>query len=116
MVFHLPCVIDTESISQLDLIQGILVLKADGEIDAADVEGRMRGRASSQSGDDSGGQVTLPEEGLDLKSTVAQLERDLIRQALKRSSGNKAQAANLLGMNRTTLVEKLKREPLPPEG
>ena len=50
-----------------------------------------------------------------MKDTVAQVERELIRQALKRSSGNKAQAANLLGMNRTTLVEKLKREPVPPE-
>ncbi|MEC9071897.1 MAG: helix-turn-helix domain-containing protein, partial [Myxococcota bacterium] len=99
-----------------NLIQGILVLKAEGKIEAQDIAGRMRGRSASQSSEKSSEQVTLPEEGLNLKSTVAQLERDLIRQALKRSSGNKAQAANLLGMNRTTLVEKLKREPLPPEG
>jgi DNA-binding NtrC family response regulator len=40
---------------------------------------------------------------------VANLERELLLQALARSHGVKARAAALLGLNRTTLVEKLKR-------
>jgi len=51
----------------------------------------------------------LPEHGIDLDEYVACLERDLIGQSLERSGGNKRQAAALLGLKRTTLVEKLKR-------
>jgi len=56
--------------------------------------------------------MTLPEHGLDLKRTLETLEKDLIRAALLRAEGNRARAASLLGMNRTTLVEKLRRWPL----
>lgn len=51
----------------------------------------------------------LPEEGMDLRETVAEFERSIIRAALERTAGNKNRAAGLLRMNRTTLVEKLKR-------
>ena len=51
----------------------------------------------------------LPEEGIDLDAYIADLERGLIAQSLERSGGNKRQAAALLGLKRTTLVEKLKR-------
>jgi len=51
----------------------------------------------------------LPEQGLSLEHFVAGIERELIEQALDRTSGNKGRAASLLGMKRTTLVEKLKR-------
>jgi transcriptional regulator with GAF, ATPase, and Fis domain len=53
---------------------------------------------------------TLPAEGLDLKKAVDEFERALILQALSRSDGVKNRAAQLLGMNRTTLVEKLKKK------
>ncbi len=51
----------------------------------------------------------LSENGIDMMVVVAELERTLIVQALKRSNGIKAKAASLLGINRTTLVEKIKR-------
>jgi DNA-binding NtrC family response regulator len=51
----------------------------------------------------------LPESGFDLDAYIAGLERDLIAQSLERTGGNKRQAAVLLGLKRTTLVEKLKR-------
>ena len=51
----------------------------------------------------------LPEEGVDLKSLVWDLENALIDQALERSNGKRAQAARLLGLKRTTLVERLKK-------
>jgi DNA-binding NtrC family response regulator len=51
----------------------------------------------------------LPEGGLDLPAYIADTERQLIRQALSETDGNKQQAARLLGLKRTTLVEKTRR-------
>jgi DNA-binding NtrC family response regulator len=51
----------------------------------------------------------LPDRGLDLDGLLSSVERTLIAQALERTGGNKRQAADLLGLKRTTLVEKLKR-------
>ena len=53
--------------------------------------------------------VDFPEEGLDLPEYLASIERDLIRRALDRTSGNRNRAADLLHLKRTTLVEKLRR-------
>jgi DNA-binding NtrC family response regulator len=53
--------------------------------------------------------LDLPESGVDLRVFLTQLEERLIAQALERTGGNKNRAAELLGMNRTTLVEKLRR-------
>ncbi|HWW85597.1 MAG TPA: sigma-54 dependent transcriptional regulator [Vicinamibacterales bacterium] len=53
--------------------------------------------------------VALPEDGLDLDAFVASIERELIERSLERTGGNKGQAAKLLNLKRTTLVEKLKR-------
>jgi transcriptional regulator with PAS, ATPase and Fis domain len=52
----------------------------------------------------------LPDSGLDLRNAVETFENQLIRQALERTKWNKKQAAGLLGLNRTTLVEMLKRK------
>ena len=51
----------------------------------------------------------LPEQGLDLKAHLHAIEHALIRQALERSGGTVAHAARLLGLRRTTLVEKLRK-------
>jgi sigma-54 specific flagellar transcriptional regulator A len=51
----------------------------------------------------------LPESGVDLRLHIATIEESLIRQALERSGGVVAQAARLLGLRRTTLVEKLRK-------
>ena len=54
----------------------------------------------------------LPDDGLELAATVEKFENSLIVQALERTDWNKNQAAQLLSMNRTTLVEKLKKRGL----
>jgi len=54
----------------------------------------------------------LPDSGIDLRLAVQEYENDMIRQALDRTRGNKNRAAQLLGLNRTTLVEMLKRKRL----
>jgi DNA-binding NtrC family response regulator len=53
--------------------------------------------------------VDLPDDGLDLNVYLSSLERDLLRRALDRTSGNRNKASELLHIKRTTLVEKMKR-------
>jgi len=57
----------------------------------------------------SSGVFSLPEDGIDFHEYVGNVERELIRQSLERTGGNKGRAAQLLNLKRTTLVEKLKR-------
>jgi len=52
--------------------------------------------------------IRLPDEGMDFDTTIARIERSLIEQALQRTKGNKKQAAELLGLKRTTFSARLK--------
>lgn len=54
-------------------------------------------------------QLQLPREGIDLRSALERLEWNLIEQALEISGDKRKHAAELLGLNRTTLVEKLRK-------
>lgn len=56
----------------------------------------------------------LPREGIDLIKFIEDLENSMILQALERTNHNKNQAAKLLGLNRTTLVERIKKRGLAP--
>ena len=60
--------------------------------------------------------VHLPEEGLDLKEYLSAIELYLIREALDRSDGVVAKAAKLLGLGRTTLVEKMRKYSVQDQG
>ena len=53
--------------------------------------------------------IGMPEEGINLKKMVEEFEKEWIIEALEKTNGVKNQAATLLGLNRTTLVEKLKK-------
>jgi DNA-binding NtrC family response regulator len=53
--------------------------------------------------------LALPDEGLDFDAFISRIEHEVIRRALERTGGNKAAAASVLNLKRTTLVEKLKR-------
>jgi nitrogen regulation protein NR(I) len=73
---------------------------ASGDVEADSrpaVPGRLSGPGA---GDD---------EGIDLNEAVSLLERDLIMKALEKAGGVQSKAAQLLGLNRTTLLEKIKR-------
>ncbi len=51
----------------------------------------------------------MPRDSVDMPATLRQLEDSYIDTALARTRGNKKAAADLLGLKRTTLVEKLRR-------
>lgn len=56
--------------------------------------------------------VALPSQGVDFNRMVDEFETHLINLALERTAGNKKAAAKLLSLNRTTLVEKIKKKGL----
>jgi DNA-binding NtrC family response regulator len=92
-------------------IERAVLLKATGELGVEDLPEKLRGsvarREPVRSARD---EPLLPPEGIDLKEAIEQFESSLIRQALERVAWNKNRAAALLQMNRTTLVEKLKKK------
>ncbi|MES1208897.1 MAG: sigma-54 dependent transcriptional regulator [Pseudomonadota bacterium] len=88
-----------------NLVQRLVVVASCREVTLEDLPPHMR----LDLVDLESGHVDLPSNGLDLRMLLGQLEDRLIGQALARTGGNKNRAAELLGMNRTTLVEKLRR-------
>ena len=91
-----------------NLIERLVVLRGQGKIISKDLpekyfSGTHRQRFYL---------AHLPSEGVDLNAMVDDFESGLIHQALQRTQGNKNQAARLLKIKRTTLVEKLKRKKL----
>jgi DNA-binding NtrC family response regulator len=63
------------------------------------------GRAGREGGDLDSGNFTLPPGGL----SIDELERDLLRQALLRTGGNRTRAAKLLGMNRDRIRYRIQK-------
>jgi DNA-binding NtrC family response regulator len=55
-----------------------------------------------------GAVVSVPDAGLDFQQTVANIERSMIQQALKKTGGNKKAAAQMLRLKRTTLSAKVR--------
>ena len=81
----------------------------EGEIDVADLPEEIRGASPAM-----GVAPRVPPEGLRFNEVVEQVETDLILQALEYTNWNKNQAASKLGLNRTTLLEKIKKKGLRP--
>jgi sigma-54 dependent transcriptional regulator, flagellar regulatory protein len=77
--------------------------------DDAPHEGVFAGNEVEQITFLSQGMPVLPPEGLSLKHRLAEIERDLISQALSRANGNVSQTARILNLQRTTLIEKIQK-------
>jgi DNA-binding NtrC family response regulator len=88
-----------------NLVERLVVVAANRMVVMEDLPAHMRTTVV----DLENATLDLPESGVDLRVFLTQLEERLIAQALERTGGNKNRAAELLGMNRTTLVEKLRR-------
>lgn len=111
-----------------NLVERMAILMPHGEVRAADLPDRYRGASVGEEVcgaallalmeeqpviSDAYGSfndaATLPAGGLDLKDHLAGIEIGLIRQALDSANGVVAHAAKLLRVQRTTLVEKLRK-------
>ncbi|MEW6272454.1 MAG: sigma-54 dependent transcriptional regulator [Thermodesulfobacteriota bacterium] len=94
------------NVRELENLLERLVILCEGEVvRAEDLPPALRTFISRRAIPD----VKLSEAGVDLNSVVEEFENGLIRKALDRTGGNKQAAARLLGVNRTTLVAKLRR-------
>lgn len=93
-----------------NLVERLVILKSSGYITPDDLPEKylpaIRGHRKPELrtvGED------LPDQGICLNSAVELFENRLILQALARTRGNKKEAAALLNLKRTTLIEKLKK-------
>lgn len=89
-----------------NLVERLTVFCMDEVVDVGDLPPKVVESQAVSKGDHF---FDLPEDGLDLREVLGNLEDRLIKQALERTEWNKNRAAALLRMNRTTLVEKLKK-------
>lgn len=95
-----------------NLVERLAILKGAGVVDIADLPEKYR--KSTLEADPS--RLDIPESGVDFNSAVDNYENALIMRALEKTGWNRNQAALLLKLNRTTLVEKIKKKGLrPPE-
>jgi sigma-54 specific flagellar transcriptional regulator A len=103
-----------------NLIERLVVVKPNGIVKARDLPWPIVERKEPQPEStevlssrlnpaSAGVQVNLPSGGLDLKQYLAKIEQDMIHQALVEADGVVQRAAELLGVGRTTLVEKIRR-------
>jgi len=89
-----------------NLIEMLVVMKEDDEIRLEDLPLKIR---QFKTETQSFRKFQVPDEGIDFNELVYQFEKDILLNALSKSNGVKNRAAKLLNLNRTTLVEKLKR-------
>ncbi len=106
-----------------NIVERMAILQPNGLVDIDDLPDKIRehnqtgNQISTSIPTDNPGQdfnaigylSKLPEEGINLKEQLLFLEQNLIKQALKESNGVVAKAARKLQLNRTTLVEKMRK-------
>jgi len=86
-----------------NMMERITVRRGSGKIDVDDLpESLRRARPAPLDGD-------AVASGGDFRTKVARFQTELIRDALARTGGNKKEAAALLGLHRTTLIEMMKK-------
>ena len=91
-----------------NMVEGLVVLKGAGMIYSKDLPKKLTQKNASVILP----QVDILQEGICLSSAVSEFEKSLIIQCLDQTKWVKKQAAKLLQVNRTTLVEKIKRHQL----
>jgi len=90
-----------------NLIERLVVLCGEGDIGVEDLPAHVRDVPEPQRF-----APRVPSTGIAFNDTVERFEADLLLQALEHTHWNKNRAAQLLGLNRTTLIEKIKKRGL----
>jgi transcriptional regulator with PAS, ATPase and Fis domain len=91
-----------------NLIERLVVLNEDGLVRSTDLPDYVIHNVPPQH--QITAQVSLPREGVNLDDFLEKIENGFIQQALQRSRGNKTMAAELLNLNRTTFIERLRKK------
>ena len=91
-----------------NLIERLCVFKDEGLIDIQDLPEKYRTHKTIKPLES----IEIPKEGMDFNSAVDAYENLILIKALKKTKWNKRQAASLLNLNRTTLIEKIKKKGL----
>jgi len=95
-----------------NLIERVTTLKRSGQIELEDLPSRMLNSVERAFQDFS---VDMDQhDSIDFKGLVDEFESHIISSALERFDWNKNRTAKFLSMNRTTLVEKIKKKGLVP--
>ncbi len=90
-----------------NLVERLMVLKdADSLINHKDLPDKIKKPGTEFKI----GEVEMPNDGIDFNAVVDDFEKNLILNALKQVNGVKKKAAEYLNINRTTLIEKMKRK------
>lgn len=93
-----------------NLVERLVVLKElDSYITPRDLPDKIR---KTQIENSVSSVVSIPSDGIDFNTAVDNFEKDLILNALNKVNGVKKKAAEFLNLNRTTLIEKMKRKGL----
>jgi transcriptional regulator with PAS, ATPase and Fis domain len=91
-----------------NLIERLVVLNDDGVIRVGDLPDYVVHNTAPTRQQSAA--IALPAEGVDLDAVLEKIENGFIEQALERARGNKTMAAELLRLNRTTLIERLRKK------
>ena len=91
-----------------NFIERMLILKEGEVVSPDDLPERIRSRTVDRKSISR--EQALSSDGVDLNIMLDEIENNMILQALEISRGVKSKAANLLGLNRTTLIEKMKKK------
>jgi transcriptional regulator with GAF, ATPase, and Fis domain len=94
-----------------NMVERLVVLKGEGSVSANDLPREIN---AGDSFVEAPGLIEISDEGICLNSAVTEFEKALILQSLEKTKWVKNKAAKLLQLNRTTLVEKIKRHHLQP--
>jgi len=86
-------------------IERLVILKGSGTIEVEDLRVIFSGGMAESTTHE----PALSDKGVNLRTLVEKFEGELIHQALRKTHGNKNRAAELLKLNRTTLIQKIKR-------
>ncbi|MCP4875979.1 MAG: sigma-54-dependent Fis family transcriptional regulator [Gammaproteobacteria bacterium] len=102
-----------------NLIERLAILFPHGVVDSKDLPEKYQGEGFLEvregSADDAQTQAPdldlreLPNDGIDMKKHLTDIEISLIEQALEKNNNVVARAATMLNMRRTTLVEKMRK-------
>ncbi len=91
-----------------NLVERLVVLNDDGVIRPSDLPDYILTNGVPQH--QQATPVVLPSEGVDLDGILENIENGFIERALERARGNKTMAAELLRLNRTTFIERLRKK------